>query len=167
MKKRVELSSYCWIISAFSTAVMCGVFVYVLKRPDNSLAVCTLGALIILMFLFTLFFMPLSITLDNKSLNICRPLKIKSIPLSEISDVRMCPPTMGTIRICGSGGWFGWYGWFKEKDLGKYFAYYGKASDCFLVTLKNGKKYMLGCKEAPEMVNTIKTYIKNDTDRTI
>ena len=64
----------------------------------------------------------------------------------------MCAPTMGTIRICGSGGWFGW---FSEKDLGKYFAYYGKASDCFLVTLKNGKKYMLGCKDTPKMVNAI------------
>ena len=105
--------------------------------------------------------MPLSISVDKESLNINRPLKIKSIPLPEITDVRMCAPTMGTIRICGSGGWFGWYGWFSEKDLGKYFAYYGKASDCFLVTLKNGKKYMLGCKDAPEMVKAINNRIGN------
>ena len=105
--------------------------------------------------------MPLSISVDKESLNINRPLKIKSIQLSEITDVRMCAPTMGTIRICGSGGWFGWYGWFSEKDLGKYFAYYGKASDCFLVTLKNGKKYMLGSKDAPEMVKAINNRIGN------
>ena len=155
IKKRVELSTYCWIISALSTALMCGVFVYALKRPDNDLAVCILGVAIALLFLFTLCYMPLSISLDNESLNINRSLKIKSIPLSEIAEVKLCAPTMGAKRICGSGGWFGWYGWFSEKDLGKYFAYYGKASDCFLVTLKNGKKYMLGCKDAPEMVNAI------------
>ena len=155
IKKRVELSSYCWIISALSTALMCGVFVYALKRPDNGLAVWILGAAIVVLFLFTLCYMPLSISVDKESLNINRPLKIKSIQLSEITDVRMCAPTMGTIRICGSGGWFGWYGWFSEKDLGKYFAYYGKASDCFLVTLKNGKKYMLGSKDAPEMVTKL------------
>ena len=155
IKKRVELSTYCWIISALSTALMCGVFVYALKRPDNEWAVCILGVAIALLFLFTLCYMPLSISVDKESLNINRPLKIKSIQLSEITDVRMCAPTMGTIRICGSGGWFGWYGWFSEKDLGKYFAYYGKASDCFLVTLKNGKKYMLGSKDAPEMVKAI------------
>ena len=103
-----------------------------------------IGAAIVVLFLFTLCYMPLSISVDKESLNINRPLKIKSIPLPEITDVRMCAPTMGTIRICGGGGWFGWYGWFSEKDLGKYFAYYDKASDCFLVTLKNGKKYMLG-----------------------
>ncbi len=161
IKKRVELSTYCWIISALSTALMCGVFVYALKRPDNEWAVCILGVAIALLFLFTLCYMPLSISVDKESLNINRPLKIKSIQLSEITDVRMCAPTMGTIRICGSGGWFGWYGWFSEKDLGKYFAYYGKASDCFLVTLKNGKKYMLGSKDAPEMVKAINNRIGN------
>ncbi|MEZ3550534.1 PH domain-containing protein [Muribaculum intestinale] len=155
IKKNVELSTYCWIISALSTALICGVFVYALKRHDNEWAVCILGGAIVFLFLFTLCYMPLSISLDNESLNINRPLKIKSIPLTEIEEAKLCAPTMGTIRICGSGGWFGWYGWFKEKYLGKYFAYYGKASDCFLVTLKDGKKYMLGCKDAPEMVKAI------------
>lgn len=160
MKKRVKLSSYCWIISALSTALMCGVFIYALKRPDNEWAVCILGGAIVFLFLFTLCYMPLSVSLDNESLNINRPLKIKSIPLTEIAEVRLCSPTMGAKRICGSGGWFGWYGWFREADLGKYFAYYGKASDCFLVTLKDGRKYMLGCKDAPEMVEAIN--IKTD-----
>lgn len=155
LTKRVEFSSYCWIISALSTALMCGVFVYVLKRSDNDWAVWSLGGAFVLLFLFTLCYMPLSISLDNESLNVNRSLKIKSIPLTEIAEVRLCPPTMGAIRICGSGGWFGWYGWFREKDLGKYFAYYGKASDCFLVTLKDDRKYMLGCQDAPEMVKAI------------
>lgn len=110
IKKRVELSSYCWIISALSTALMCGVFIYALKQPDNEWAVCILGVAIVLLFLFTLCYMPLSISLDNESLNINRPLKIKSIPLTEIAEVKLCAPTMGTKRICGSGGWFGWYG---------------------------------------------------------
>lgn len=159
IKQRVELSSYCWIISAFSSTFICGIFLYALQRPDNNLTVWISGAAIIMLFLSTLCFMPLSISLDNDSLNINRPLKIKSIPLSDIAEAVLCQPTMGAKRICGSGGWFGWYGWFSEKDLGKYFAYYGKASDCFLVTLKNGKKYMLGCKDAPEMVNAIKEKI--------
>ena len=161
MKKRVELSTYCWIISALSSTFICGVFLYALQRPDNNLTVWISGSAIIMLFLSTLYYMPLSISLDNDSLNINRSLKIKSIPLTEIANVKLCAPTMGAKRICGSGGWFGWYGWFSEKDLGKYFAYYGKASDCFLVTLKNGKKYMLGCKDAPEMVKAINNRIGN------
>lgn len=158
MKKRVEFSSYCWIISSLIIAFSCGMFLATVKT-DNYLATYIWGAAVVVLLLSALCFMPLSISLDNESLKIRRPLKTKTIALSEITDVRLCPPTMGAKRICGSGGWFGWYGWFKENDLGKYFAYYGKASDCFLITLKDGRKYMLGCKDAPEMVNAIKENI--------
>ena len=158
MKKRVELSTYCWIVTAITTAVICGVFLATIKT-DNNIAAYIWGAAVAVLLLSAFCFMPLSISLNNKSLRIRRPLKSKSIPLTDIADVRLCAPTMGAKRICGSGGWFGWYGWFSENVLGKYFAYYGKASDCFLVTLKNGKKYMLGCKDAPEMVNAIKEKI--------
>lgn len=154
MKKRVALSSYCWIISSLTIAFICGVFLATVKT-DNYLASYLWGATVIVLLLSALCYMPLSISLDNESLRIRRPLKVKSIPLSDITNVRLCLPTMGAKRICGSGGWFGWHGWFKENDLGIYFAYYGKASDCFLVTLKNGRKYMLGCKDAKEMADAI------------
>ena len=80
--------------------------------------------------------------------------------MTEVASVKLCPPTMGAIRICGSGGFLGYWGWFQERDLGKYFAYYGKASDCFLVTLTDGRKYILGCQNAPEMVEYIAKQIK-------
>lgn len=155
MKKKVELSAYCFIISALSTALICGVFGYALNQPDNIRQVIILGIVVIGLLLSSLFYMPISVSVDNNNLEIHRPLKIKSIPLNDISEVKQCPPTMAALRICGSGGYFGWYGWFKERDLGKYFAYYGKSSDCFLVILKNGRKYVLGCKDAPEMVSEI------------
>lgn len=157
MKKNVELSSYCWIISSLSTALMCGVLLYALEQPEHKWVIITIGIAIISLLLSALFYMPVSIAVDDNDLNINRSLRIKSIPLVDIADVRLCQPTMGASRICGSGGWFGWYGWFRERDLGKYFAYYGKASDCFLVTLKDGRKYMLGCKDAPDMVAKIRS----------
>lgn len=114
-----------------------------------------IGACLILLCGAALFFMPMSISVDDANLNINRSLKIKSIPLKEIKSAKLCPPTMAERRICGSGGWFGYWGWFSEPSIGKYFAYYGKASDCFLVVLNNGKKYLLGCTDAPEMVQLI------------
>ena len=157
MKRKVELSTYCRIISLLSTAVICGVFMYALKQPDHEWPVMILSIVVAGLVLSTLLYMPLSISVDDKKLNIHRPLLTKSIPIVDIADIKLCPPTMAAVRICGSGGWFGWYGWFRERDLGKYFAYYGKASDCFLVTLKNSRKYMLGCTDAPAMVNEIRS----------
>lgn len=160
LKKRVELSAYSMVLSILSTVLLCGIFIYILKQPDNLWAVCILGIMIIILFLSTLLFMPLSVSVDSESLNVNCPFKVKSIPLSDILEIRLCSPTMGEKRIFGSGGWFGYYGWFSEKDLGKYFAYYGKASDCFLVTLKNGKKYMLGCNDPAEIVETVSNRIR-------
>lgn len=160
MKKSVRLSTYCLVISAISSLILICALFYAMNKPDNKWAVGSLGVLIVLLFLSTLFYMPLSISVNDKSLNILRPLKIKSIPLSEIADVKLCKPTMAAKRLCGSGGWFGWYGYFSEPDLGKYFAYYGKASDCFLVTLNNNKKYMLSCTDAPAVVEIIRERIE-------
>lgn len=159
MKKHVQLSTYCFILSAISSLIIIATLLYAMNKPDNNVAVISLGVLIFLLFLFTLLYMPLSISIDHKSLNIHRPLKIKSIPLSEIADVKPCKPTMAAKRLFGSGGWFGWYGYFSEPDLGKYFAYYGKASDCFLITLNNNKKYMLSCIDSPLMIEKIKESI--------
>lgn len=64
-------------------------------------------------------------------------------------------PTMGEKLLLGSKGCCGYWGWFSERDLGKYFAYYGKASDCFFVRLKDGRQYMLGCRNP----QTITDYI--------
>ena len=114
-----------------------------------------IGACLILLCATALLYMPMSISVDDANLNINRSLRIKSIPLKEIKSVKLCPPTMAEKRICGSGGWFGYWGWFSEQSIGKYFAYYGKASDCFLIELKNGKKYLLGCNDAPEIVKYI------------
>lgn len=106
----------------------------------------------------------MSISVDDTNLNINRSLRIKSIPLKEIKSVRLCPPTMAEKRICGSGGWFGYWGWFSEPSIGKYFAYYGKASDCFLIELKNEKKYLFGCSDAPAMAEYITRSFKLFTE---
>ena len=68
-------------------------------------------------------------------------------------------PTMGSIRIFGSGGFMGYWGIFKEGDVGRYVAYYGKSSDCFIIHLDNGDKYVVGCENPDEMVDYISSKI--------
>lgn len=78
VKQRVELSSYCWIITLLTTAFICGIFICCLKIADNDIAVWLWGVAIAVLFLSALCYMPLSISLDNESLNINRSVKIKS-----------------------------------------------------------------------------------------
>jgi len=103
---------------------------------------------------------PLSISADEKELYVNSPFKIHTIPMRRIVSVERFMPTMGSIRIAGSGGFMGYWGMFREGDLGRYMAYYGKSSDCFIVRLDNGDKYVLGCKDPDAMVAHIQSQIK-------
>lgn len=156
MKNRVRLSTWCTIMTLIGLIVL----LTALYFAKYTIATFFAAAVLIILCATALFFMPLSISVNDNELNINRPLKIKSIPMNMIASVKLWSPTMAKKRICGSGGWFGYYGWFSEPSIGKYFAYYGKASDCFLVTLKDGKKYVLGCESPDEMVEVINKLIK-------
>ena len=157
MKQPVILSAFSLIITIVSNALILSIMF--LNNPPVYVQI-SLGVIWGMTVLASLFYMPLSISADKTTIYINRSLRIKAIPIQDVASVKLCPPTMGAIRICGSGGFFGYWGWFKERDLGKYFAYYGRSSDCFLIELKNGRKYMLGCKKALEMVEYIQSLIK-------
>ena len=156
MKKRVLISTYSVITTIVCFALIIGLGIYLLCKGETVAAYVDF-AIVIFLSIAALFYAPLSLTLTDTTLEINRSLRIKTLPLKDIESVKLCPPTMGAIRVCGSGGYLGYWGWFKERDLGKYFAYYGKASDCFVVRMKDGRQYMLGCKDAPEMVAAIQS----------
>lgn len=160
MRKRVNLSTYSTVITVLSIVILAGVLFVVFSDPESSL-VARIGAVVIVLLfcLSGLFYAPLAISIDDDALRVHRPLRSKVIPLTDIADVQLCSPTMAEHRLCGSGGFMGHWGRMHESVLGRYFAYYGKASDCFLVTLNDRRKYMLGCKDAPEMVAAIKKAI--------
>ncbi len=156
MKQQVVLSTYSWMATIICTFL--NLFFIFFNQPP-CLIQLLLTVLLIVVYTVGLFYMPMSISADKDAIYVNRSLKIKTIPIEDVKSVRLSPPTMGAIRICGSGGFLGYWGWFKERDLGKYFAYYGRSSDCFLVELKDGRKYMLGCKNPQKMVEYIKSQL--------
>ena len=155
MKHKVNLSTYSVILS-FVTLI---VLLWLLYYSKNDGLTITLGVIIISCMFFVGLYMPLSVAAENDELVIKRAFKKKRIPYTEIKEIDLCPPTMAERRLLGSGGFFGYWGWFRENDLGKYFAYYGKASDCFLVRLKDGSQYMVGCEFPSEIVKHVKSRI--------
>lgn len=155
MKRKVNLSTYSVILSFAALIVL----LWLLYYSENDGMTITIGVVIISCLFLVGLYMPLYISTENDALVVKRAFKKKRIFYREIDDIRLCPPTMAERRLLGSGGFFGYWGWFRENDLGKYFAYYGKASDCFLVRLKDGSQYMLGCESPSEIVNHVKSGI--------
>lgn len=84
------------------------------------------------------------------------PLQKHVITVRNIASIELFQPTMGAIRVFGSGGFMGYWGIFREGDVGRYMAYYGKASDCFLIRMKNGDKYVIGCNNPSIIVEYLK-----------
>ena len=144
MKRRVALSTFSIILTIAVIALFVVGMISCLNRAVDWLAYLLAGSLVLICCL-AMYFTPMAISVEDGCLNINMLLRTKSIPLRDIQSVALCPPTMSEKRLLGSGGFFGYWGWFREPSIGRYFAYYGKASDCFLVRLKDGRLYMLGC----------------------
>ncbi len=159
MVRKVKISTYSMIVTIIGFLVLVALMIINLNR-DLCILSYIIGGLLVVMCVLALFFTPISVSVDDMYLNVNMTLRIKSIPLNSIESVMICPPTMSERRILGSGGWFGYWGWFRESSIGKYFAYYGKASDCFLVRLKDGRQYMLGCTDPLSIMECIDKKVK-------
>lgn len=117
-------------------------------------------SIFVILFVAGLQYAPLSIKADSRYITIASALRSHKISIGNVADVELFQPTMGAYRILASGGYMGYWGIFKEGDIGRYAAYYGKASDCFIVRMTNGDKYVLGCDNPSAMVDYIKSQIK-------
>lgn len=155
MKSRVNLSIFSSVFTTLTIALLI-LAIYFSIGTNKFIPVCLIT---VALLGFAMWFCPMSISIDAKNVNINSPLHIKSVPLDKIAGVQRFQPTMGAIRKLGSGGFMGYWGLFTEGDTGSYTAFYGKSSDCFMITLKDGHKYVLGCNNPDGMVKAIKERI--------
>lgn len=155
LKKRVDLSTWGIILTIVTIALLIGICIWQFNRTDNEMICWILLGIIVVWGGTTLFYCPMYVKLTDDSIDVETLIRVRSFPLDDIEEVKICEPTMSEFRICGSGGFFGYWGWFREPSIGKYFAYYGKASQTFLIRLKSGKQYMLGCRDSKEMAKAL------------
>ncbi|MDE6048395.1 MAG: PH domain-containing protein [Paramuribaculum sp.] len=159
MTSKVKISIFSISLTIIVLVFLIVMMVMEMARDRKTIAYI-IAALLVISCGFALYYTPMELKATESQLEICRSIAIKPIPYSAVESVTLCPPTMAEKRLFASGGFFGYWGWFSEPGIGKYFAYYGKSSDCFLITLKSGKKYVLGCENAPQMVDFISSRLK-------
>lgn len=159
MESKVKLSTFSLLLTLVLTAVLIAAVAFFLRNHEDK---GIIGAVILFFMLVSGWvYGPVTIAADEKSVIIKSVLRRQRLDISNIKSVELFQPTMGSIRIFGSGGYMGYWGIFREGVIGRYVAYYGKASDCFLIGMKNGDKYVLGCENPEEMVNFINSKIRS------
>lgn len=157
MESKVKLSSFSLGLTVILTAM---IFIAVTFFLWNHVEKGVIGAIILFFMLISGFlFGPVSIAANDENVIITSYLRRQQIDISNIKSVELFQPAVLSIRIFGSGGYMGYWGIFRESIIGRYVAYYGKPSDCFLIIMKNGDKYVLGCEDPEKMVNYIKSKI--------
>lgn len=154
MKSNVEFSTFSCILTLTITAVLLVGLVLSYSEPA---AFFPILAIVLLLYIPCLFFAPMYISADKDDICIHSSFKIRTIPMSEVIKVERYKPLPGTIRICASGGFMGYWGTFRDSVTKNYTGFWGNNADCFLVTLANGKKYLLGCKNPDKMVAYIQS----------
>ena len=160
MESKVKLSTYSLILTSLVVILLLTAITLLLIHSSHILSVMfclfLLGGL-----LWALLKGPVSIKVNKDNIEIFNRMDSLLIPISKIKGIELFQPTMGATNLCASGGFMGYYGYFKEGDVGKYYAYYGKSSDCFLVRMKNGDKYVLGCENHDAMMKYIENKLNN------
>lgn len=156
MKSKVGYSAYATV----QTVLLIGVFIVasIFAFPEK-MVFWTLVTAFAVIIIFSLLYGALYVAATPDYIILGSPLRRKLIPMREVESVELFKPTMGAFRLCGSGGFMGYWGLFREGDIGRYYGFYGKASDCFLVRLKNGDKYVLGCQNPSAMLAYIQSQI--------
>ena len=150
MEANVKFSLFSKIITIFVFGLLIGIGLYCAAMDDSKGIIVLIISLILL--IPSLYYSPKSIKVDDDTLTINTYLSKHKLLISNIENVDYYLPMIGNLRICASGGLMGYWGIFRSVDIGNYMAYYGKSSDCFLVRMKNGDKYVLGCENPYEMM---------------
>lgn len=154
MKQTVKFSAYSLIVTA-AVLILCVVGIFsLLGNVEKLILFCIIMGLATIVGLY---YCPTAIEADELGITLHRLLSSpKVFRYDSIQTVDTCYPSAGGLRLCGSGGFFGYWGYFSDIMIGSYFGYYGSRSNCFLLKMKDGKQYVLGCNNAVEMVAYIK-----------
>lgn len=129
-------------------------FITLVLTADNTLVFCSILGLCVLIVSAAGIYAAGRVIVDDNYLTIKCMLCSHRIFLTDVREVGLYQP-VGPKTIFGSFGFLGYWGVFQDTVIGRYRAFYGHPDDTFLVTLKDGRRYVLGCVKAAEMVRFI------------
>lgn len=153
MESKVHFSILSKTLTALTLLALIGCMCAGYNDPQ---AFALLGLILVILLAVGFYYCPREIIADDKALRVRRWLsKDKVFPYSEITGIELCYPSLGGLRLCGSGGFMGYWGYFHDISIGTFFGYYGDRDQCFVIRLRNGRQYVLSCTDPGGMVHYV------------
>jgi hypothetical protein len=159
MKSKVIYSTYCNIITYAVFIIFAIGLVVSYGITAKFIALCIIFAALIFAGVY---YCPISIETGKDAFIIHRPISDKRIPYSQIASAEQFMQSGSSLQLRGSGGFMGYWGYFQDVSIGSYFGYYGKKSQCFLIKLKSGAKYVISCEDRDVMIVAINEHIRHN-----
>lgn len=112
--------------------------------------------LLALVALMGMAFHPRYIELDSDRLILHRTVGTVAMHYDDITaaQIVLLPPG-GDVPLFALRGIFGNIGLFYNRNIGRYRAYMASDSESVLVSLKDGRKYLLGCENPAELIKML------------
>lgn len=148
-----------WIVTILFLALCIGLPVYHIIKDGWLMFDIYVIALILLIIIGILLFVPLKLIVDTRQIKLVRIIPNLIIPLSEIAEVELITDpkfTNNMIRTFGCGGVMGYFGSFRHDRLGNLKMYVTHRQQMFFIRLKNGKYYIFSSHKRNQIVQMIK-----------
>lgn len=143
MDQRINLSRTAIVMTVIVFCLLT-IFTAVNFKEGERLIAFTLLGIGLVIIVPALFYAPISSGANDDYVYVRHPLRTSRFPISQISSAEPFEPTMAEKCVIGSRGCLGYWGFFYDGGVQKYVAYYGKASECVLLTMNNGRKFLIG-----------------------
>ncbi len=121
----------------------------------NLATLLTLSFVWLAVLITTLVLAPLTVSVTGKELVVSSLMRRHCFRIEDIESIRKYPTVSNEMSLIFSYGFFGYWGWRREEHIGRYFSYYGKGCDTFLVIMRDGRSYRIGCRNIEKIYDHI------------
>lgn len=116
-------------------------------------------------WIFALCLSPTDIYTDDDEVRINRPFKTRRFRMDDIQSVEPYQVSKNARKKFMKGSPLsakGHSGYYHDDNIGEYYAYYGKPDNTVLITLKDGRKFVVGASDAKALSDYINQRINKN-----
>lgn len=165
MDFKVNWDSKVWGATIFVTAILVAAIVMAFIFTGGWIRACIISVAVIT-FILCAFMSPIKIRITSTDIILFKLIGKKRFPYADMKDISLCDlNTSPNIRIMGSGGMMGYSGLFYNKRIGRFTAYVGSIFRTVLITMNNGRQYVVSCLNPDKLVEISRANLRATKNR--
>lgn len=165
MDFKVNWDSKVWGATIFVTAILMAAIALALIFCEGWLRLC-ITAVAAVTFIACAVVAPVKIRITSTGIVLFKLVGKKRFLYADMKDISLCDlNTSPNIRIFGSGGMMGYTGLFYNKRIGRFTAYVGSIFRTVLITMNNGRQYVVSCLNPDKLVEISRANLRATKNR--